>query len=408
MPIPLTCPSCQLQLRVQDENAGRKARCKCGAIFKVPAAGAAISIAKSESETTPASAGRSQTDAAGEPITIQCPNCSQSLRAPASAAGKAVRCRCGKTITVPPAGRPTAAVAVKSQSAATGTVKPVTTKPVTTQKLSADSAPASMPTTKAATARGAARVAANAVATVPAKRLAAPPANPMSTMFDELTDADWHRESPIARAYAPPAVLKDAATLKKFVVEDSPVKDPQAIPGALITLSVINFIAAAGYIFLGVAVIVLLEVVNQEVVDKLTEVFPFVRLAAALICAYLVTWGVYLGVVGVGLLQRAPWGWCVAAVSYAHAVIDRSYTVVMACVEGVPPARLIGMVGGVLVIFGIAAYIYKSETRLRFGIKTMTPVIICAAIGVVIALITIVVFTILGQSADALVPEGGQ
>lgn len=223
----------------------------------------------------------------------------------------------------------------------------------------------------------------------------------MGSMFDELTDADWKRESPITRAYAAPVASRDGATLKKFIAEDSPVKrDPTATPGPLVTLSVLNFIGAALQLFIGIAVFVLVAAISQ-----LSEVIPLAKVGGALFGAYFITWGIYLCIVGVGLLQRAPWGWCVAGVAYSHALVDKVLAVVHAVTHDVMPARIAGMVGGMIVVLGITIYIYKDETRAHFGLKTLTPVIICAAIGAVVAVGSYVVIMVLVQSAEALVPQ---
>lgn len=232
----------------------------------------------------------------------------------------------------------------------------------------------------------------------------APPAKPVGSIFDELTDADWNRESPIKRAFAPPAASKDGAVLRQWVDKDAPgVKAKQgSIPGGLIALSVLNFIASAFYVIIGVAIVALVQV--GAVMDQLETVFPAIRLAATLFCVYFIAWGVYLSVVGVGLLQRAPWGWCVAGVTYAHAAVDRAYYVFDSFMEGLPASKLIGMVGGMLVIFSICSYIYKAETRKHFGVKSTTPVIICAAIGIILAILTVVVLAIMVNSAEAMIP----
>lgn len=312
------------------------------------------------------------------------------LRAPQSAAGKAVRCKCGQIVQVP---SPVASAVARSASAAIAAARPaaaakVAAAPRTTAVQSA--APKTPSPVPARTARATAAAATPAVAAT-------------GSIFDELTDSDWNRESPIKRAYAPPPVSKDGAVLKKYmgkeVVQST---NKSGTPGGLIALSVLNFIGSIFYIFAGVAIVALVQV--DAVMQQLEAVFPAIRLAATLFCAYFIAWGIYLSVVGVGLLQRAPWGWCVAGVSYAHAAVDRCYYVVDSIMEGLPASRMIGMIGGVMVMLGIVGYIYKAETRRHFGVKSMTPVIICAAIGIILAIVSIVVLAIMVNSAEAMIP----
>ena len=50
MPIQATCESCGGSYQVADTFAGKAARCRCGAIMTVPAAGAAVVVGRAERE----------------------------------------------------------------------------------------------------------------------------------------------------------------------------------------------------------------------------------------------------------------------------------------------------------------------------------------------------------------------
>lgn len=388
-----TCPSCQIRLRVPDESAGKKVRCKCGAVSMVATAVQATAAPADKpaahSEAPKAASG----SAAGQSIMLTCSSCQQTLRAPPSAAGKAVRCKCGQIVQVPNSA--TAAVARAASAASPAAARPI---------AAAQAATLTRPTAAKSSQPAVAARAVRSQASAPSHTATSPSTAGTASLFDELTDADWQRESPIKRAYAPPPVSKDGAFLKQYIGKETATSSTShgAIPGALIALSVLNFIGSVFYILAGVAIVALVQV--DELMQTLETVFPPIRVAATLFCAYFIAWGIYLSVVGVGLLQRAPWGWCVAGVSYAHAAVDRCYYVIDAFIEGMPPGKIIGTIGGVLVLFGIVSYIYKAETRKHFGVKSMTPVIICAVIGVLLAILTIVAIALFVNAAEAAIP----
>lgn len=99
-----SCTQCQRTLLVKPTLAGQTSTCPCGATFTVPqaakpaptaisnTAGAATAKAKA---TQPASPDTSAS------LMVACTKCDRQLRAPKSAAGKAVRCPCGQLVMVP-------------------------------------------------------------------------------------------------------------------------------------------------------------------------------------------------------------------------------------------------------------------------------------------------------------------
>ena len=308
------------------------------------------------------------------PIQIACSACKARYSIADDKAGKKVRCKCGAEIAV--------AATTSSAPANPQTVRSAT-NPKPANPKPANPKPASS----------------KAVGPNPAS--IAGPAS-LNSMFDELTEADWNRESAIAQAFAPKKQSSDAAALKSFVVPDGKPVDPNKTPGQLIFLSVLNFIGSAVYVFAGVAIIALVEVVAQ-----LEEVIPFIRVAAAFFCVYFIAWGFYLAALGVGLLQRSPWGWWLAGVAYAEALIDKIYYFVHSIIAQEEVPRIIGAFGGFLVMVGITSYISKRETRARFKVKTMLPVILCASIGVVVGLISVGIFTAIEMQVPAAEPPAG-
>jgi hypothetical protein len=237
----------------------------------------------------------------------------------------------------------------------------------------------------------------------------AQPAAPVGSIFDELTDADWNRESPIKRAYAPPVASKDGAVLKQFMGADMPkaARHQGSIPGGLIALSVLNFLAGGAYILIAIGIMALAQAASYA--EKLQDVMPALHFGALIACVYFLFWGIFDLVLAVGLLQRGAWGWCVAAVGYAMSPILAIYQVIMkimAMADGGVPGRIVGMFFGVGITIALTAYVFKDETRLHFGLKTMTPVIICAILGVILGLATVGVLVLIDQTAESMIPAG--
>lgn len=290
------------------------------------------------------------------PIQLACSSCNARYAVADDKAGKRVRCKCGQELDVP--------VAATS-------VDPLLTRRVTSEPSHT---------------RGVAKPAA--------------PAAQLGSMFDELTEADWKRESPIAKAFAPQKKTSEAKALKQFVVPDGKSSDSNKLPGLLLLLSILNFFGAVIHVFAGIAIVALVGVMAS-----LEQAIPFIRVAAAFFSFYFVAWGIYMAVLGVGLLQRSPWGWWVAGVAYAEAIIDKIYYVAHSIIVRDEIPKIIGAVLGFLVMLSITSYIYSQETRARFKIKTKTPVLICSAIGIIIGLLSVGVFVALEKQVEALPEE---
>ena len=80
------CPSCSKVIPVTPKLAGRKVKCSCDTVLKMP-----VPSPASSAEAT-------------QVIEISCASCSRQLRVDASAAGKMVKCPCGTTSAVPTGG----------------------------------------------------------------------------------------------------------------------------------------------------------------------------------------------------------------------------------------------------------------------------------------------------------------
>jgi len=107
--IRFSCTSCQRKLLVKPELAGQRSKCPCGASFTVPTIASVVAKPELPATKTPAAkpASKPATNLPVKPaeaaprVTIACSKCNRMLRAPATAAGKAVRCVCGNLVLVP-------------------------------------------------------------------------------------------------------------------------------------------------------------------------------------------------------------------------------------------------------------------------------------------------------------------
>jgi DNA-directed RNA polymerase subunit RPC12/RpoP len=102
-----SCNHCQRTLLIKPSLAGQSSACPCGVLFTVPQAAKAAaplvanSAAPKSQPTQPAQQPRSQPVASSNSLVVSCSKCNRQLRAPSTAADKAVRCPCGQLVMVP-------------------------------------------------------------------------------------------------------------------------------------------------------------------------------------------------------------------------------------------------------------------------------------------------------------------
>ena len=90
----IKCPKCSKVVLVTPKIAGRKAKCGCGTVIKVPPLSPeAVPVAATPVAATPVAA-------APQKIQVDCPSCRRQLAVPASAIGKLVNCPCGAKVPV--------------------------------------------------------------------------------------------------------------------------------------------------------------------------------------------------------------------------------------------------------------------------------------------------------------------
>ncbi len=105
MTLSVRCPKCKAVHRVGDEMAGKRAKCRCGAVLIVPAAQQAPAQPRSESAPTEVQQGS---------IVVRCPGCGKRHKAKASMAGTSARCPCGTVMQIPTPQQPAVAAPVQS------------------------------------------------------------------------------------------------------------------------------------------------------------------------------------------------------------------------------------------------------------------------------------------------------
>ncbi len=116
-----SCTECQRTLLVKPSLAGQSSKCPCGASFTVPQAVQApvpvpAPAPSSPARTAPVAANPALTNTqpaqpanlTANGLVVSCTKCDRQLRAPANAAGKAVRCPCGQLVLIPSQNKPEA------------------------------------------------------------------------------------------------------------------------------------------------------------------------------------------------------------------------------------------------------------------------------------------------------------
>lgn len=245
---------------------------------------------------------------------IKCPGCGRILQIPESAAGKVVRCQCGKQMRAP--GGAAAPAAAAPTGGSTG------------------------------------------------GRASAPAAGGFgefdADLFDELTETDLQssvtRQAPAAagggtsdalRRYAPPGEIQTPKPAGKR-------------PGLLTFLGVINGIAAVAFAFFTLAALGLAAII-PALGDELDEpIEGTTMLLAAGVMGFTAALSV---ATAVACFVGRPVFWYVILFSYAYAFGDRIIAVANMVVEGQVPGRIVG--GGVALAITLAILVYLHGESVR-------------------------------------------
>ena len=94
------CPGCDRSINLTPQHQGKKVKCKCGKVFRMPSLSQdrATQGRSAQARSAPAAMAAAPPS---PPIRFTCPTCSQLLQVDASFAGQLSACPCGSQITVP-------------------------------------------------------------------------------------------------------------------------------------------------------------------------------------------------------------------------------------------------------------------------------------------------------------------
>lgn len=254
---------------------------------------------------------------------IKCPGCGRILQIPESAAGKVVRCQCGKQMRAPG-----------------GAAAPMAAAP-----------------TAAAPTGGSTR-----------GRASAPAAGGFGDfdagLFDELTETDLQssasRQAPAASAASGGGGTSDALRRYAPPGEIQTSKPAGKRPGLLTFLGVINGIAAVAFAFFTLAALGLAAII-PALGDELDEpIEGTTMLLAAGVMGFTAALSV---ATAVACFVGRPVFWYVILFSYAYAFGDRIIAVANMVVEGQVPERIVG--GGVALAITLAILVYLHGESVR-------------------------------------------
>lgn len=273
------------------------------------------------------------------PIKFACPQCKSVLTVDDKLAGKSGKCKCGAAIKIP-----VPAAVATSAAAASG------------KKVAAGARPAA----------------------------AAPAASSLGNVFNDLTEADYNRQSPFQNVYAPPKNNStEAATLKRF--DDGSAAEeakPGQLNGMMIFIAVLNLILA-----IGVMTLAGLMVAAPETASQAAQAVPLLSAGLGVGIGVLSLLAVLFLAGGIGMLAKQKWGWFLAAVNFAFMPLDRLITLVMTVVGGdYTNGELMGGFFGTLIILALATVVFGDEAKRIYRVKTAVLPGIAAALGISLAL----------------------
>ncbi|MCA9193010.1 MAG: hypothetical protein KDB03_14645 [Planctomycetales bacterium] len=202
----------------------------------------------------------------------------------------------------------------------------------------------------------------------------------LASVFDDLTESDFNRQSPYKVVYEPPKNSGDAKVLRRFEdqIEGEIATKPGQLTGVLIFFAVMNILSG-----IGALVLVGILIASRGFVDQLAAQFPLARLGYAVILAICSVAMLMSLTAGIGVLLKQWWGWLCMAITYTSSAIDRLGDLVLTIMSGFEQMAFfkafISFIIGVL----IASYMYKDDTLRVFRIKNGTLKVV-AAVGAVL------------------------
>ncbi|OYP29502.1 hypothetical protein [Rhodopirellula sp. MGV] len=288
---------------------------------------------------------------------IKCPGCATVLQVPESAAGKVVKCKCGKQFRVP-GGSPAAAQATGQPAA-----KAAPASPARPQASSAQAARTQPAPTQAAPAN-------------PYSHLPGMQAPPPPSFLDELTESDFSGVKSVqvpGRGVAAAAPGASAAKLLDEAMSGGAIKRQGSSsdgprgprPGFLTFLGVINGIAAFGFVVLCLLFAGLIgasaQGQGQDVeIDGVLFAITMVIFGALAVLSLATTVACFVPVKASWYVMLISYGWAVS--SYLFEAIQTFSQ------EDADTAQAAGkLVGRMVFSIGIWAWLHKLPVRSYYG-----------------------------------------
>ncbi|TWU40919.1 zinc ribbon domain-containing protein [Novipirellula artificiosorum] len=266
---------------------------------------------------------------------IKCPGCSTVLNVPDAAAGKIVKCPCGKQLRAPGGD---AASAALTGSAAPPPSAVATTRPRVTRTAAAQPGAGGFGGFDAG-------------------------------MFDELTESDLQPVAAVSRpgSAAPSAPSTGGKLLQQYGSTDAgdsaQAARPGKRPGTLTFLGVINGLWAALFAILTLALFGLMAIIPALGEEMPEEAAGGLGIAAAVVVAMTV-----LSIATcVACFIAKPACWYIVLFSYAYGFGDRIMGLVGDFQEELDVKILVRSSVGLLVGFYFWFYLHQQEPRLFFG-----------------------------------------
>ncbi len=278
---------------------------------------------------------------------LKCPGCSKVLQVPDSAAGKVVRCQCGKQMRVPGGSVSASPSKGRSTAAATGSRR-----------------------SQAAPQGGG-------------------PGELDPGLFDELTEDDWRPVAAPRSGSAPAPTSSGGGTLFKQYAPPEEVDEAKKAgkqPGLLVFLGVINGIWAILYMLGTLAILGLVAMIPAIGAAGEMEEGDGVLLTLAI--GVLIFATVLSIATSVSCFVSNPICWYIVLFSYAFACGERLITVVDAIGAGNETSEVIGAVVALVIGFMFLAYLHGGAVRdfYRTGKHTLGTIATADGLGVLLGL----------------------
>ncbi len=294
---------------------------------------------------------------------IKCPGCSSVLNVPESAAGKVVKCPCGKQLRAP-GGSARAGAAQAPQQ------RPTTPQPQQARPQQRPAQPTQRPPQPQASGGGGG--------------LGLDP-----DIFDELTDGDMQ---PVQAVVRPGQQTNPYATtassdqmLNQYASED--VRSTGSgdgrgrKPGLLYFLGVINILWSLGFFL-----ITLLLVGLVTMFADIDELFQADEVSLAAVVAATVTMGLISAATAVACFWPAKGCWYILLFSYGYGFADRIFGAIGSAMEEEGGSRLIGAGIGILVGLSFWAFMHGDEVRAHYRTRNagIGGVVVADVLGVLV------------------------